>query len=113
MDSNPSKEDSNPNSKKCNLGNLKKEIRIPMEWIRIPILVSLPIGQDLNPKGMDSNLDSKKDQEGLDFLIQSNLLALLWIFDAEESLKKNIAILFLIGITISSIGMGGRINPPQ
>ena len=72
MDSNPSKEDSNPNFRKCRLGNLKKEIRIPMEWIRIRISVSLLENQDSNPQGMDLNLESKKGQESLLEEVNSN-----------------------------------------
>ena len=43
-----------------------------MEWIWIPIPVSLPEDQDSNLKGMDSNPNSKKGQEGLLEEVDSN-----------------------------------------
>ena len=52
--------------------NLKKEIRILIELIQIPIPVSLLENQDSNPKGMDSNLDSRNGQEGLFEEVDSN-----------------------------------------
>ena len=64
-DSNPPLKDSNPISRELKLKKLKKEIQIPMEWIRIPFLVSLAEDQDSNPWRMDSNLNFKKVQKGL------------------------------------------------
>ena len=43
-----------------------------MEWIRIPIPVSLTEDKDSNPRRMDSNLDSKKGQKGLLEEVDSN-----------------------------------------
>ena len=39
-------------------------IRIPMEVIRIPVLVSLHEDQDSNPCSTDSNLDFRKGLKG-------------------------------------------------
>ena len=62
--SNPSKEDSNPDSKECKLKNLKVVIQITMEVIRIPITISLHENQDSNRCSMDSNLDFEKGLNG-------------------------------------------------
>ena len=43
-----------------------------MEWIQIPIPITLFEDQDSNPKEMDSNLDSKKRSESLLEKVDSN-----------------------------------------
>ena len=51
---------------------MKKEIRIPMDWIRIPFPISLATNPDLNPPMKGFKSDFQKNSEYLPEKVDSN-----------------------------------------